>query len=177
MTDEIGFTWKDDGALTFKPDDKLWRQQHEKLLEHKGKNGHCKVPSQTKKETDCRLHEEDSNSSSVTSNALTGPDEEVVQEEATPESGQMTARTNPRGNATGSCSSVEEDGGRDENDIKPSLVTGSAAPAQTKRLFKKKQHCSKADKWLLLGQTKEAVRLQVAVVLWRKMEVLAMKKI
>ncbi len=36
-------------------------------------------------------------------------------------------RTNKRGNATGSCSSVEDDGsGRDEEDSNPSLVTGSA---------------------------------------------------
>jgi hypothetical protein len=43
-------------------------------------------------------------------------------------SGQMAAaRTNPRGGATGSPSSVERDGGRDEEDSKPSpLVTSSA---------------------------------------------------
>ncbi len=41
------------------------------------------------------------------------------------ESGQMVARTNQRGKATGSRSSVEEDGvGRDEEDSKPSLVSG-----------------------------------------------------
>jgi hypothetical protein len=32
----------------------------------------------------------------------------------------MAARTNQRGNAACSCSSVEEDGGRDEEDAKPS---------------------------------------------------------
>jgi hypothetical protein len=37
------------------------------------------------------------------------------------------SRTNQRGKATGSCSSVEEDGGgRDEQDSKPSLVTSGA---------------------------------------------------
>jgi hypothetical protein len=42
-------------------------------------------------------------------------------------SGQMAARTNPRGGAIGSPSSVERDGGRDEEDSKPSpLVTSSA---------------------------------------------------
>jgi hypothetical protein len=54
------------------------------------------------------------------------------------DSGQCPPGQTKRGDAS-SCSSVEEDGGRDENDSKPSLVTGSAAPAQTKRLFKKKQ--------------------------------------
>jgi hypothetical protein len=38
--DEIGFTWKDEGAHT----DKLWHQQCEKLVEFKRKNGHCMVP-------------------------------------------------------------------------------------------------------------------------------------
>ncbi len=64
------------------------------------------------------------------------PDQEVVQEEATPESGHMAAstRTNQRGasKATGtSCGSVvEEDGGnREEEDSKPSLVTSSALPS------------------------------------------------
>jgi hypothetical protein len=41
ILDEIGFSWKPDG----KPDDKLWHQQHEKLLEFKRINGHCMVPS------------------------------------------------------------------------------------------------------------------------------------
>jgi hypothetical protein len=80
------------------------------------------------------LVEEDSNLSPVTSSALIGsdPDEEVVKEEATPESRQIAARTrtNQRGasTATGtSCGSVEEDGGgRDEEDSKPSLVTSSS---------------------------------------------------
>jgi hypothetical protein len=43
-------------------------------------------------------------------------------------SGQMTARTNPRGGAIGSPSAMEKDGGRDEEDSKPSpLVTSSDA--------------------------------------------------
>jgi hypothetical protein len=75
------------------------------------------------------VDEEDSNPSQVTSSALIGSDEGVVQEKATsPESGQMAAtRANQRGKAIGSCPSVEEDGGgRDEEDSKPSLVTSSA---------------------------------------------------
>jgi uncharacterized protein YbgA (DUF1722 family) len=40
LLDEIGFVWKDDGASN----DKVWHQQHEKLLEFKRKNGHCMVP-------------------------------------------------------------------------------------------------------------------------------------
>jgi hypothetical protein len=48
LLEDIGFAWKDDAALTFKRDDKLWHQQHEKLLEYKRKNGHCKVPKKYK---------------------------------------------------------------------------------------------------------------------------------
>jgi hypothetical protein len=74
------------------------------------------------------LDEEDSNPSPVTSSALTGsaltgsdPEEEIVQEEATPKIGQMAAAwTNQRGKAAGSCGSVEKDGGgREEEDSKP----------------------------------------------------------
>jgi hypothetical protein len=42
------------------------------------------------------------------------------------ETGQMAASKNQRDNATGSCSSVETDCGLDEEDSKPSLVTGHA---------------------------------------------------
>jgi hypothetical protein len=47
LLDEIEFVWKPDHAHRahdFKPDDKLWHQQYEKLLEYKRINGHCKVP-------------------------------------------------------------------------------------------------------------------------------------
>jgi hypothetical protein len=94
--------------------------------------GNAAAVSSSSVETDCGLDKEDSNPSPVvTSSALIGsdPDEEVVQEEATSESGLVVAaRTNQRGEATaGSCSSVEEDGGsHDEEDLKPSLVTSSA---------------------------------------------------
>jgi hypothetical protein len=80
------------------------------------------------------LIEKDSKPSPVTSSALTGsdPGQEVVQEEATPESGRTAAGTNQRGNAADSCSSLEKDGssvveggGRDEEESKPSLVTSS----------------------------------------------------
>jgi hypothetical protein len=43
--DEIGFAWKADRAHTFKPDDKLWHRQYEKLVEFKRKSGHCMVPN------------------------------------------------------------------------------------------------------------------------------------
>jgi hypothetical protein len=83
-------------------------------------------------EIDCGLDGEDENPSPVTSSsALLGsdPDQQVVKEEETPESRQMAAaRTKQRGEAAGGCGSVEEDGGGlDEEDLKPSLVTGSAA--------------------------------------------------
>jgi hypothetical protein len=46
LLDEIVFAWKDDADDgTFKPDDKLWRQQYEKLLEYKRNKGHCMVPA------------------------------------------------------------------------------------------------------------------------------------
>jgi hypothetical protein len=44
ILDQIGFAWKADAAHQFKPDDKLWLQQHEKLVEYKRINGNCKVP-------------------------------------------------------------------------------------------------------------------------------------
>jgi hypothetical protein len=44
LLDEIGFAWKADAAHQYKPDDKLWHQQYEKLLEYKRINGNCKVP-------------------------------------------------------------------------------------------------------------------------------------
>jgi hypothetical protein len=71
----------------------------------------------------CGLDEEDPSPSPVTSSAVKGSDpvEEVVKEEATPESG--------RGEGTlSSRSSVEEDGGagREEQDSNPSAVTSNA---------------------------------------------------
>jgi hypothetical protein len=85
-------------------------------------------------ETDCGLDEEDdcSDPSPVTStSALIGsdPDQVVAQDKTTPESRQVAdTRTNQRGEATGSCSSVkkEDGGGPDEEDSKASLVTSSA---------------------------------------------------
>jgi hypothetical protein len=43
------------------------------------------------------------------------------------ESEQMVSRTNPRDSAIGSRRPVEKDGGRAEEDSKPSLVTSSSA--------------------------------------------------
>jgi hypothetical protein len=52
ILDEIGFAWRkddvDDG--TFKPNDKLWHQQYEKLVEYERKNGHCRVPQKKHKD-------------------------------------------------------------------------------------------------------------------------------
>jgi hypothetical protein len=77
--------------------------------------------------------EDDSKPSAVASSALIGSDpvQAVIQEEEAPDSGHMAARTIQRRNAPGSCSSLEkdgssvvvEDGGRDEEKFKPSLVT------------------------------------------------------
>jgi uncharacterized protein YbgA (DUF1722 family) len=44
ILDKIGFAWKADRATTFKPDNKHWHQQREKLVEFKRQNGHCVVP-------------------------------------------------------------------------------------------------------------------------------------
>jgi hypothetical protein len=46
LLNEIGFAWK--AESTQKPDNKLWHQQYEKLLEYKRKKGHCKVPKNYK---------------------------------------------------------------------------------------------------------------------------------
>jgi hypothetical protein len=48
LLDEIRFIWRVEGAPTFKPDDKFWHQQYEKLLEYRQKNGHCRVPTKYK---------------------------------------------------------------------------------------------------------------------------------
>jgi hypothetical protein len=44
LLDELDFAWKVEVDNSFKPDDKLWHKQYEKLLEYKRKIGHCKVP-------------------------------------------------------------------------------------------------------------------------------------
>jgi hypothetical protein len=51
ILDESWFAWKPDAAPKFKPDDKLWHQQYEKLLEYKRKKGHCRVPNKHKEDT------------------------------------------------------------------------------------------------------------------------------
>jgi hypothetical protein len=48
ILDEIGFAWKDDDAH-HNYDDKLWHQQHEKLVKFKQNRGHCKVPQRNKR--------------------------------------------------------------------------------------------------------------------------------
>jgi uncharacterized protein YbgA (DUF1722 family) len=45
LLDEIGFVWKPGNDHLFKPDDKLWHEQYQKLVEFKRKTGHCIVPS------------------------------------------------------------------------------------------------------------------------------------
>ena len=46
LLDKIGFAWKAQGANN----DKNWRQQYEKLVEFKRKNGHCMVPGKYKQD-------------------------------------------------------------------------------------------------------------------------------
>jgi hypothetical protein len=46
--DEIGFAWKSDGGNN--PDDKLWHQRYEKLVEFKRINGDCMVPHKHKQD-------------------------------------------------------------------------------------------------------------------------------
>jgi hypothetical protein len=51
LLDKIGFAWKGHTPHNFfKPDDKLWHQQHEKLVEHKQKKGHCFVSRSCKQD-------------------------------------------------------------------------------------------------------------------------------
>jgi hypothetical protein len=148
ILDEIGFAWKADADHTFKPDDKLWQQQYEKLVEYKRKYGHCKVP-QTKSKDEKSLGvwvrnqrarhakmlpdrkelldaldfvSKAKNRSECPSPNIKRPSTSLVG------SGGIGARRNQRGKATGSSSAVEENGGgRDEDDSKPCLVTSSAA--------------------------------------------------
>jgi hypothetical protein len=42
LLDNIDFIWKVEGPRTF--NNKVWHQQHEKLVEHERKKGHCRVP-------------------------------------------------------------------------------------------------------------------------------------
>jgi hypothetical protein len=44
VLDDIKFAWKDDSTHTIDQKDKLWHQQHEKLVEFEQKSGHCVVP-------------------------------------------------------------------------------------------------------------------------------------
>jgi hypothetical protein len=41
---DLGFAWKDDGALTLNQYDKRWHQDYERLVEFKRINYNCKVP-------------------------------------------------------------------------------------------------------------------------------------
>jgi hypothetical protein len=50
ILDDIGFAWKVDVALTLDQKDKLWHQQHGKLVEHKRINGNCRVPSKNQQD-------------------------------------------------------------------------------------------------------------------------------
>ncbi len=94
---------------------------------------------------------------------------------------RMAARKTQRGDATGSCSSVENDGGCDEEDSKPSPVTTTSSAligSDPVEEVVQEEATKEGDKWPpLLRPTKEAARPKVVVVLWRKMEVVAMKNI
>jgi hypothetical protein len=52
LLDDIGFVWKADGIATthVSGDDKKWRNQYEKLVEFKHKNGHCLLPQKYKED-------------------------------------------------------------------------------------------------------------------------------
>jgi hypothetical protein len=152
--DEIGFAWKADG-------DKLWHQQHEKIVEFKRKTGHCLVPRTY--EQDKFLGQWVGHQRNHHVNDKTRPDQKELLErmgfawkahtlEAAThsrlrnrspdtkrpktrlsESGQIAAtRANQRGKAADSCSSLETDGGlMDEEDSKQSPVTSSGGSALT----------------------------------------------
>jgi hypothetical protein len=72
--------------------------------------------------------EEDSKPSPVNRSEFSSPNRKRPRRSCRVDSGQMAAvRTNRGGKATGSCSSIEEDGGgHDEEDSKPSAVTSNA---------------------------------------------------
>jgi hypothetical protein len=80
------------------------------------------LPNQLVKETDQARRGHVRNRSECPSPNRKRPSASLV------ESGERGARTNKRGKATASSSSVEEDGGgRDQEDLKPSIVTSSVA--------------------------------------------------
>jgi uncharacterized protein YbgA (DUF1722 family) len=183
LLDEIGFAWENsEEAHSYKPDDKLWHRQFEKLIKFKQKNGHCMVPSIYEQDkslgpwvsTQRNYHNYNklrrdreelldgidfawkAERNYHNNNKLRRDREELLDgidaqghvgnrfECPSPnrkrtsarlaESGKRGARTNRRGNATGSGSSVMEDGGNgNEEDPKPTLVTSGplgACPVQ-----------------------------------------------
>jgi hypothetical protein len=135
ILDGIGFAWKADVAQkAFKPDDKLWHQQYEKLVEFKRNTGHCMVPY--KYERDKSVGEWVRTQRKLHNKNKLRPDREKLLNEigfawkhcslAAPSS-TIDVTGLGIGKATGICSSMEEDGGgHDEGDSNPSLVTGSA---------------------------------------------------
>jgi hypothetical protein len=154
LLDDIGFAWKADSDTTFKPDDKLWHQQFETLVEFQRQNGHCVVPFNYQQ--DKSLGQWVSRQRTYHANhkirldrkgrlddiGFTWKDDGWQHQpcEQLAESGQiMAARTTGRGNATirnrsgkkaveTSGSSVEETDCRlHEEDSKPSTVKSSSA--------------------------------------------------
>jgi hypothetical protein len=130
LLDDIGFVWKV-GKSARAP----WNKHYEELVEFNRKNGHCLVPQ--KYQQDASLGKWVSNQRRR--HAKLRLDRKVLLDElgfvwrvkrprtCLAESEQIAARTNPRGGAIGSRSYVEKDGGRDDEDSKPSLVTSSSA--------------------------------------------------
>jgi hypothetical protein len=133
--DDIGFVWRvDKSDLANNP---LWNQNYANLVEFKRKNGHCLVPQRYKE--DASLGKWVGTQRGYHTNNKLRLDRKVLLDElgfvwrvkrprtCLAESEQIAARTNPRGGAIGSRSYVEKDGGRDDEDSKPSLVTSSSA--------------------------------------------------
>jgi uncharacterized protein YbgA (DUF1722 family) len=117
LLDELGFAWKPPGGGN---KDKNWHQQYEKLVEFKRKNGHCLVPQGYEKDVSLGVW--------VRTQRHYHTNNSILQDRIDLLDELGFAWKTPRGGSTVSCiSSVEKDGGRDEEqDSKPSPVTSSA---------------------------------------------------
>jgi hypothetical protein len=122
ILDAIGFAWEYDGAHTLNQNDKLWQKQYVHLVKFKQKKGHCVVPY--KYEQDKSLGMWVSHQRSFHNNNKLRLDRKELLD-------QIGFAWNARARAV-NCSSLEkdgislaQDGGRDAEESKPSLVTSS----------------------------------------------------
>jgi hypothetical protein len=137
LLDEIGFAWRVARHFPVRTDDKSWYKQYEKLGEFQRKHGHCIVPH-NQEAASCakwvcfQRHLHANNKIRVDRKELL--DEIGFAWKARGAKNNKYARINPSGGVNGSSrpSSVEKDGGREEEDSKSSqaAVQGEATHHQ-----------------------------------------------